>query len=117
MARQDFSRSDTAGNDQAVHIDFEYGRGDWSQFWNFETTLKGVVESSGLGKYDGNELALDGSVGTLFLYGPDADQLLDLVRPYLEAATFAKNAVATVVYGPEDKEGVRVVTVRLTPPT
>ena len=99
-----------------VRIDFEYGQNDWSQFWAFEEKLESLVEGSGLGEYDGNELALDCSIGTLFLYGPDADQLLGLVQPYLQAATFIKNAVATLTYGRGDEEGVRKTTVRLGSP-
>ena len=100
-------------SEQAVHVQFDHTQEDWSQFWIFEKQLEKAVDDSGLGEYDGNELALDCSNGTLFLYGPDADKLLAVVRPILQAATFMKNAVVTLRYGPAHKEGVRTTTVRL----
>jgi hypothetical protein len=109
-------QSDTANDEQSVRIDFDNSQNDWSQFWTFETTLESVVEDSGLGEYDGNVLALDCSVGTIFLYGPDVDHLFSLVRPYLIATTFMKNAVATLTYGEVGEEGVRETTVQVIPP-
>jgi len=99
--------------EHAIRIDFDYGLSDWSQFWTFEKELEKVVDGSGLGEYDGNELALDRSIGTLFLYGPDANRLLGFVWPYLRAATFMKNAVVTLTYGPGNVEGVHKTIVRL----
>jgi hypothetical protein len=65
-----------------------------------------AIESAGVGEFDGNEMAQDGSDGSLYMYGPDADQLFEAVRPVLEAATCITDAVATIRYGPPE-DGVR----------
>jgi len=112
MTRANPPPSDTADDEQAVRIEFDSGDKDWSQFWTLENTLQSIVEGSGFGEYDGNALALDCSCGALFLYGPDADVLLGLIRPYLQVATFMRNVVAFLSYGIEDQDGVRETTVR-----
>ena len=45
-------------------------------------------------------LAVDGSDGTLYMYGPDADRLFAAIKPALEACAFMKGAVAKLRYGP-----------------
>src|ERR1700748_1502178 len=67
--------------EQAVIVHFDYGKPDWKPFFEFETTLENAINRSGAGNYDGNELAVDGSDGTLFMYGRDADKLLAVAKP------------------------------------
>src|SRR5690242_5076841 len=89
----------TAPVEQAVIVRFDYGHKDWSPFFAFEEKLEHAVDTSGLGDYDGNELAVDGSDGTMFIYGPDADKLLALIEPLVESAGILKNVRATLRYG------------------
>jgi hypothetical protein len=88
--------------EHSVLVAFEYGSTDLSELFALEEQLEAVLASTGAGDLDGNEVAVDGSDGTLFLYGPDADALLAAIRPTLEAARFMKGAHVTLLYGPED---------------
>ena len=53
-----------------------------------------------VGEYDGDEIAVDLSDGSLYMYGPTGDALFAAVKPVLESANFMKGAVVTVRYGP-----------------
>jgi hypothetical protein len=94
--------------EHAVIVHFSYGHKDWSPFFKFEETLEKAVNASGLGDYDGNELAVDGSDGTLYMYGPDADRLFAFVKPYLESARILKDIEVTLRYGAADDDKARV---------
>lgn len=52
------------------------------------------------GEFDGNEMAADGSSGSLYLYGADADRLLEVVRPVLLQHPFLHGAKLRLRYGP-----------------
>jgi hypothetical protein len=91
--------SPPAKPEQAVLVHFDYGSRDWAPFFKFEERLEHAVTASGTGDYDGNELAVDGSDGTLYMYGPDADKLFAVVRPLLESTPLLKHVVVTLRYG------------------
>jgi hypothetical protein len=76
------SAAETAASapEQAVIVHFDYGNADWKPFFAFEKTIEDAISKSGAGDYDGNELAVDGSDGTLYMYGPDADKLLAVAK-------------------------------------
>ena len=74
--------------------------------FELEDQLIAAIESADAGEFDGNEVATDGSDGTLYMYGPDADRLFEVVRPVLAAATCIRNAIATIRYGPPE-DGVK----------
>jgi len=67
------------------------------------------IKASGVGEYDGHEIAVDGSDGVLYMYGPDADLLFGKVAPVPRSAAFVAGAQATKRYGPPG-DGVRKVT-------
>ena len=93
-------------SEHAVIIRFEYGQTDLSPLCELEDKLIAAIESADVGEFDGNEVAMDGSDGTLYMYGPDADRLFEVVRPVLASATCIRNAVATLRYGPPE-DGVK----------
>jgi len=99
--------------EQAVLVHFDYGSRDWAPFFQFEKRLEHAVAASGLGDYDGNELAVDGSDGTLYMYGPDADKLFAVVKPLLESSALLKHVVVTLRYGPAIDLNAREVKVRV----
>ena len=66
----------------------------------FERQLESAITAAQAGEYDGNEVAVDGSDGTLYMYGPDADKLFAAIRPALEACSFMKGALVRLRYGP-----------------
>jgi hypothetical protein len=54
---------------------------------------------SGIGEYDGNEMATDLSDGSIYMYGLNADSLFDVANPILATVTFMKGAKAIKRYG------------------
>ena len=86
--------------DQAVLVYFDYGSTDLSALFSVEQNLERVIADAGVGEFDGNEIATDGSDGTLFMYGPDAVALFAAVRPTLEAVPFMKGARVVLRHGP-----------------
>jgi len=99
--------------EQAVIVRFDHVSPDWAPFFEWEEKLESAIATAGVGEYDGNELAVDGSDGTLFMYGPDADKLFAVVKPHLESTTLLKKIEVTLRYGEADDVEVRETTVRL----
>jgi len=104
-----------AKHEEAVIVHFDHGQADWSAFFEFETELEHAIAKAAVGEYDGNELAVDGSDGSLYIYGPDADALYAIVEPRLLSATCLKNVVVTLRYGAATDPAAREKEVRLGP--
>jgi hypothetical protein len=85
--------------EQTVMVHFDYGNTDWAPFFAFEKTLSAAIDSSGEGDYDGNELAVDGSDGTLYIYGLSADKVFAVAQPLLKSCALLKHVTVTLVYG------------------
>jgi hypothetical protein len=101
--------------EHAVIVKFAYiGSTDLDPLFALETQLESAITTAQAGEYDGNEVAVDGSDGTLYMYGPDADKLFAVIRPVLEACSFMKGAAVKLRYGPP-ADGVRETTVQLAP--
>ncbi len=49
--------------------------------FDLEERVEGVVQTAGAGEYDGHEFG--GGWGKLYLYGPDARRLADVVLPVI----------------------------------
>jgi len=92
--------------DQAVIVRFNYGSTDLTRLFELETQLEAAISKANAGEYDGNEVAVDGSDGILYMYGPHADRLFQAIKPVLESAPLMKGAKVTIRYGPA-AEGVR----------
>lgn len=88
--------------DHAVLVYFEYGSTDLSKLFAVEEALERVIADAEVGEFDGNEIAMDGSDGTLFMYGPDADALFAAIRSTLEEVPFMKGARVVLRYGPPE---------------
>ncbi|MGZ3184999.1 MAG: hypothetical protein ACXU8N_21400 [Telluria sp.] len=94
--------------EQAVIVHFKYGSTDLSPLFELEDRLESVISKAKVGEYDGHEIAVDGSDGRLYMYGPNADRLFEVVKPVLEAATFMKGAKVVKRYGPPGKDSREV---------
>lgn len=105
-------RTPTPAPEHAVLVYFDYGSTDLSALFEVERTLERVIADAQAGELDGNEIATDGSDGTLFMYGPDADALFAVIRPTLEAAPFMRGARVLLRYGPPS-DGVSELTLTL----
>jgi hypothetical protein len=86
------SSREIAMPEQAVIVEFQYGSTDLEPLFELEDKLAAAIEGKGVGEYDGNEIAVDGSDGSLYMYGPDAAHLAEIVRPVLEGCPFMKGA-------------------------
>ncbi len=86
--------------DQAVIVRFSYGSTDLSRLFELESTLEAAITHAKAGEFDGNEVAVDGSDGIIYMYGPDADRLFRVVEPILNATSFMDGARVTIRYGP-----------------
>ncbi len=99
-------------SEHAVIVNFDYGTTDLDPLFELEDQLESLLEDGTHGEYDGHEIAVDGSDGLLYLYGPDADGLYNAIKPTLLVSSAIKNVVETLRYGPPE-EGVREVVVRV----
>ena len=105
---------ETQMTEHAVIVHFSYGSTNLQAIFSLEDRLEAAIAGASVGEYDGHEVAIDGSDGYLYMYGPDADRLFDIVRPILESAPFTRGATVTVRYGPPD-EGIRQKQIKLGP--
>lgn len=96
----------------AVIVHFRYGSTNLDALSKAESQLAAAIEAAGVGQLDGYDVAVDGSNGRFYLYGPDADRLLRAVEPVLARFEFAKGATILRRYGPPEK-GVRTVETKL----
>ena len=106
-------RGDTAtvesasGNEHAVIVHFEYGQDDLDDLHETEERLRRAVDEAAAGEHDGHEIAVDGSHGVLYLYGPDADVLFATIKPIVLSAPCLKNPRAILRYGRADDPHAR----------
>lgn len=62
-----------------IHIPTPKDSADDLALADIEDPVIAVLESTGAGQWDGNEIGPDGAV--IYLYGPDADRLLVVIKP------------------------------------
>ena len=89
-------------SEQTLIIRFRYGKADLEPLYELEEKVAEAVEEADAGEYDGHEMAMDSSEGYLYLVGPDARQLLEVVEPVLARARFMRGAEATMRFGSGD---------------
>ncbi len=97
--------------EHAIVIAFDYGLPDLSALFALEEELELLIPP-GVGEVDGNEIAVDLSDGSLYLYGPDADALWAAISPAVNATGFMRGATVRLRYGPPE-DGVREVLHRI----
>lgn len=105
-------QEDKSRTEHAVIISFDYGSSDLGPLFELEEQLKEAIDAANAGEFDGNEIALSGSDGSLFMYGPDADRLFEAVWPVLDSTAVIRNIKANLRYGPPE-EGVRERTITI----
>jgi hypothetical protein len=88
--------------EHAVIVHFDYTADSLDPLHDLEEQLEEAIATAGVGEFDGNEIAVDLSDGSLYMYGPDADALFAVVRPLLVAADCLCNARVTLRYGPAE---------------
>lgn len=73
-------------------IRFAYGLADLKPLFRMDEELDRVVDASGTGEYDGHEIAVDLSDGSLYFYGPSAAEIRKLIAPTLAGYPFMTGA-------------------------
>ena len=92
--------------EHAVIVHFTYGSTNLERLFELEHRIEAAISAAEVGEYDGNEVAVDGSDGYLYMYGRDADKLFEVIRPILEATSFMRGAEVRKRYGPA-QDGVQ----------
>jgi hypothetical protein len=67
--------------------------GDVRELYALEDEMIAALEISGVGNYDGDERAVDGSSTVLYFYGDKATDVLGVVTPILRKYPFGKGAI------------------------
>lgn len=77
---------------QAVLVTFPFEGSDLSSIFALEDRLIEVIEHAAVGEFDGNEVG--GGTCTLYMYGPNADQLFESIFPVLAQQDFPSGSYA-----------------------
>lgn len=94
----------------SVIIWFDYGLEDDEPFYSLSLELASILENNDIGIYDGHEIAMDNTDGSLYMYGPNAETLFKAVLPTLEKYDFMKGSRAELCFG-KFKEGATMIEV------
>ena len=61
--------------------------------------LDGMLTADDLGALDGHEIADDGSVGSIYLYGADARAMYDAIKDVIQASPVTRGGMAFLYFG------------------
>jgi hypothetical protein len=86
--------------EQEVVVHFSYGSTSYQHMYALEDLLRIAIIEAKVGKYDGHEVAEDGSDGFFYMYGPDAEALYRVINPLLAESPFMRGATVTLWFGP-----------------
>lgn len=100
------------GTEHAVIIHFNYGLEELDQLYSLEKKLRIIISKNNLGEYDGHEIAIDNSDGSLYMYGANAETLFNAIKPTLESIEFMKGAEANLRFGPP-ATGVKEIEIKI----
>lgn len=98
--------------EHAVIVYFDYGIERLEPIFQLGDKLEKVITVNSVGEYDGHEIAMDYSDGSLYMYGPDAEILFKTIKSTLEETKFLKGAVAKLRFGPPEN-GVKEIEVKI----
>jgi hypothetical protein len=85
-------------NDIAEHAD-EMGLDHLAALLALQEEFARAIEPAGIGKVDGNEIALDGSEGSLYAFGQDAKAMLKAALPVICTSPLAQGGSVMLRYG------------------
>jgi hypothetical protein len=80
----------------------EMGVDDLDALVALQEQLAEAIEPNGIGEVDGNEIAMDGSEGSLFAYGTDARAMLQAALPVVCRSPLAAGGHVYLRYGDID---------------
>jgi len=88
-------------------------RPDANAVFALDGKLGRVIAHAGVGEYDGDGSALDGSESNFYAYGPDADALWKVMKPLVEAAKPRPGSYVELEYGTVMQSSIGTVRIRL----
>lgn len=100
--------------EHAVIVYFSFSSNDLSRLLKLDKKLEEAIIEAKAGRFDGHEIAADGSGGYLHMHGPDGDQLYKVIEPLLLGARFMREVTVKIRYGPAS-EGVREREIAIAP--
>ena len=110
----DEDEQDPSGGEHAVIVYFNnYGSRNLDRLFALEDRLIEAVEGAALGIFDGNEIAVDGTDGSLYLYGPDAREIFDAILPILLETPFTRDGRVELWFGLAYGDGVASKSIQL----
>ncbi len=83
----------------AVLISFWYGKESDDEFYDMTLALFEFMENCPLGRYDGHEMNMDNTDGTLFFYGQNAESLYKYIKPELLKYDFLHGSEVYLRFG------------------
>ena len=91
-----------------IHIPLaeDFGDSDMEALYSLEDELYEQLDGSDAGEFDGNEIG--GGEWVLYLYGPDADVLVETILPTLESHDLPDGAYAIKRYGEPGAQQKRI---------
>jgi len=96
-----------------VHLKLQHGEFGSTEereaIHEFEDELSDAIADAGVGEFDGDDFGKGESI--LYMYGPDADKLFDVVQPLLQRSALTKGGYAIKRYGEAEDEDAREVRV------
>lgn len=92
-------KRETSLPDHAVIVHFHCQPEEEDAFYELAERLWCSEEIKRVGVYDGHEIAVDDTDGTLYFYGDDADALFLAACPLLRSAEFLAGAYVLLRYG------------------
>jgi hypothetical protein len=110
-----FGRSETPPQpvdekgDHSLVVVFNRPGIDLEALFALEERLARAIAEAGVGEYDGNEIAVDGSDSSLFMVGPDANALFAVAEPILRESPLMQGATIRVRYGPPSDLSIETV--------
>jgi hypothetical protein len=93
----------------SVLIYFHNGTEGMEDHYELGKVLSNFIGEQKLGVYDGHEIAMDDSHGTLFMYGHNAEDLFKGVLPILKKAEFLKGGSAVLRFGTYEEDAKEIV--------
>ena len=106
---KDLSQPNERKNNQSVIIYFDYGLEEMDEIYELGDKLRHILEENNLGEYDGHEVAMDNSDGSLYLYGPNAESLFIAIKPTLEKVEFLIGAKAVLRFGSYEDDAPEII--------
>lgn len=85
--------------EQSVTIHFQYGSKALANLFAVEKRLAKMLTAMNAGMFEGDNIATDGSHGFLYMSGPDANEIFEIIHPFLQRVPFMDGAEVTLRYG------------------